>query len=176
MTKKNILDKIEEAKKEVKKGINAEEVERIYADISDNIKTLTGTIKPNTIIYLQTNLHNALSKHLPQQPEEKKNYFISFFKQAYPEGKRDKSFTWVLVDQNKITLDQIVETLKVVNTYCLKERLPKEATQDLLPMIEKVAKTDSLRHINQIRSMEGIRKALRIKIISTPRGHKITKN
>ena len=171
-TKKAILDYIEEVKNKEKLGVDEEILKNDYILIAEAIEKMKEKVKANTTAYLQNQLKNALGKYQPIQ-EEETNYFIEFFKEAYPEGKRRKDFTWVMVDHTKISIEQILHTLKYINGYCLKQRLPKEAKKDILPMIEKLAKTDSLKHINQVRSMEGIRKALRIKIVTTPQGHKI---
>ncbi|MGL5676098.1 MAG: hypothetical protein ACRDDX_06780 [Cellulosilyticaceae bacterium] len=173
-TKKAILDRIAEVKQEEKNGASVEALEAEYEVIIQAIEAMKGKVKPNTIAYLRTQLKNTLGKYEPYI-EEKVDHFIEFFKEAYPDGKRRKDYTVVLIDKNKITVDQILQTLKYINGYCLKNRISYEVKKDIFPMIEKVAKTDSLRHINQVRSMEGIRKALKIKIISTPQGHKVVK-
>lgn len=171
-TKKAILDYIEEVKKKEKLGADEEVLQKEYLVIVEAIEQLKEKVKPNTTAYLQNQLKNALGKYQPVQ-ENETNYFIEFFKEAYPEGKRRKDFTWVLADNSKISVEQILHTLKYINAYCLKQKLSQEAKKDILPMIEKIARTDSLRHINQVRSMEGIRKAFKIKIVTTPKGHKV---
>lgn len=174
-TKKEILEAIEAIKKSEKESLNHSALEEAYMTISDAIDAMKDKVKPNTTAYLKTQLDTKLGKYKPLEKQLEVNYFIEFFKEAYPEGKRTKAYTWVLADFNHITVEQILHTLKYINAYCLKERLHKEAAKDILPMIERIARTDSLKLINQIRSMEGIRKALRIKIISTPEGHKVVK-
>lgn len=174
LTKKAILDYIDELKQQEKNGAELHVLEEGYLAVDEAIEAMKVKVKPNTIAYLRTQLKNTLGKYEPYM-EEKTDHFIEFFKEAYPDGKRRKDFTVVLIDKNKITVDQILQTLKYINGYCLKNRISYEVKKDILPMIERVAKTDSLKHINQVRSMEGIRKAMKIKIISTPDGHKVIK-
>ncbi len=172
-SKKAILEAIALIKQEEKAGKDSALLEKDYLMLEEAIENMKVNVKPNTTAYLQNQLKNTLGKYEPARTI-KHDYFIEFFKEAYPDGKRRKDYTWVLVDPTKITVDQIVHTLKYINAYCMKNRLPREVIDDIIPMMVKVARTDSLRHINQIRSMEGLRKATRVKIISTPRGHKVT--
>lgn len=173
ITKKQVLDYIQQVKQMQKEGLEDSQLEQAYTHISQSIDAMKEKVKPNTIAYLKTQLDHGLGKYKPLEMILAINYFIEFFKEAYPDGKRRKEYTWVLADPSRITVEQILHTLKYINGYCLKERLKKEAKEDILPMIERIAKTNSLKHINQVRSMEGIRKALRIKIISTPEGHQV---
>ena len=174
-TKKMILDYIDEVKKYEKEGADEAQMEGYYKEIDAAIEGMRAIVKTNTILYLQTELNKKLGKYEPLEKQLEVNHFIEFFKLAYPDGKRRKDFTWVLTDANKITVDQILHTLKYINAYCLKERLSKPEKEDIYPMLERVAKTDSLKHINQVRSLEGLRRALRVKIASTPEGHKIVR-
>nr|WP_307992275.1 hypothetical protein [uncultured Niameybacter sp.] len=174
-TKKAVLEAIEDTRKKAKEGLPVEEVERLYKEIYDGIESMSNNVKTNTIVFLKTELDKALIKYRPAEIREKVDYFMEFFKQAYPEGKRRKEFTYTLVDPNKITVDQIVETLKFINGHCKTNKISKEEKEAILPMIERVARTDSLRHINQVRSMEYLRKAMRVRIDKSPKGHTLTR-
>lgn len=172
-TKKAVLEAIDDTRKQAKAGLAVEEVEKLYKEIYDAIEVMSANVKPNTIVYLKTELNKTLIKYRPTEITQKSDPFIEFFKQAYPEGKRRKDFTYTLVDPSKITVDQIVETLKFVNAHCKTNKISKEEKQAILPMIERVAKTDSLRHINQVRSMEYLRNAMHIRIEKSPKGHRL---
>ncbi|MEG1296437.1 MAG: hypothetical protein RSD02_08660 [Niameybacter sp.] len=172
-TKKAVLEAIEDARKQAKEGLLVEQVEQLYKEIYDAIEAMSVNVKSNTIVFLKTELNKTLIKYRPAEITQKVDYFMEFFKQAYPEGKRRKDFTYTLVDPDKITADQIVETLKFVNAHCKANKMTKEEKQAILPMIERVAKTDSLRHINQVRSMEYLRKAMHVRIEKTPKGHRL---
>ena len=57
------------------------------------------------------------------------------------------------------------DTLKKINTHCMQVGLSREAQKDILPMIQRIIDTQNVRFINQVKSMEGIRKVFRIKIV-----------
>lgn len=174
-TKKVILEYIIEAQQMGKEGTDPLRMEEIYKEIYDAIEVMSSNVKPNTIMFLKNELKKGIGKYQPIDPEAKIDYFMEFFKQAYPEGKRRKEYTYTLVDPSKITVDQIVQTLKYINSYCKENRISQDEKKAILPMIEKVAKTDSLKHINQVRSMEYLRNAVRVRIEKSPNGHKVTK-
>lgn len=170
-TKKSILEYIEEAKKLVKEGCTAQQMAEIYKEIYDAIEAMSDTVKTNTIVFLKNELKKSLGKYQPVDPNAKTDYFMEFFKEAYPEGKRRKDYTYTLVDPSKITVDQIIQTLKYINTYCKDNRISQDEKQAIIPMMERVAKTDSLKHINQVRSMEYLRNAVRVRIDKSSKGH-----
>lgn len=174
-TKKSILEYIEEAKKLVKEGHTLEQMAEIYKEIYDAIEAMSDTVKTNTIVFLKNELKKGLGKYQPVDPNTKTDYFMAFFKEAYPEGKRRKDYTYTLVDPSKITVDQIIQTLKYINTYCKDNRISQDEKQAIIPMMERVAKTDSLKHINQVRSMEYLRNAVRVRIDKSPKGHILTR-
>lgn len=170
-TKKSILDQIEVVKNDEKQGMNEAELIVLYNEIDDAIEAMRPIVKTNTIMFLKNQLKNNLGKYEPLEKQLEVDYFIEFFKQAYPPGKRRKEFTWVVTDKNRITIDQILETLKFINAYSMKKKLTKEEKLAILPMIERIAYTDSMVHINQLRSLEQLRKVLRFKIVTRPEGH-----
>lgn len=174
-TKKAILEYIDEAQKMAKDGTEHSRMEEIYTEIYNAIEAISEAVKPNTIVFLKNELKKGIGKYQPIDPDSKIDYFMEFFKQAYPEGKRRKDYTYTLVDPSKITVDQIIQTLKYINGYCKENRISQDEKKAILPMIEKVAKTDSLKHINQVRSMEYLRNAVRVRIEKSPNGHKVTK-
>lgn len=174
-TKKAILEYIDEAQKMGKEGTDPLRMEEIYTEIYNAIEAMNDNVKANTIVFLKNELKKGLGKYQTVDPNSKTDYFMEFFKQAYPEGKRRKEYTYTLVDPSKITVEQIVETLKYINGYCKEERISQDEKKAIIPMIEKVAKTDSLKHINQVRSMEYLRNAVRVRIEKSPKGHKVTR-
>lgn len=174
-TKKSILDYIAEAQKLGKEGLELDKMESIYKEIDQAIEAMRPQVKVNTIAFLKNELNKGIGKYQPAEEKEKVDYFMAFFKEAYPEGKRRKEYTYTLVDPSRITVDQILHTLKYINSYCKVNRISQEQKQAILPMIERIARTDSLKHINQVRSMEYLRKAVRVRIEKSPKGHIVTR-
>lgn len=171
-TKKNILEYIDIIKKLSKEGLNEEQTQDSYELIEQSIKAMSSVVKPNTIIYLKNELKSKLGK-FTKQSEERENAFLPFFKETYPETKRTREYTWVLADFTKINEQQIIDTLKTINAYCLRNKLSQGQKKDIFPMIERIVDTQNVRLINQVRSMEGIRKAFNIKIVDEKRSFKI---
>ncbi|MEG1004049.1 MAG: hypothetical protein RSF37_11630 [Clostridium sp.] len=70
------------------------------------------------------------------------------------------------MDINRITEEQIWETLTYINRICLKgERINSEQKQDTLDMISKLLKSKDMKYINGIKSLEKLTDVLKIKII-----------
>lgn len=162
-TKKNILEYIDLVKKLSKEELGENQVKASYQFIEKNIQDMSESVKPNTIVFLKNELRNKLGK-FASVSNNTENAFLKFFKETYPATKRNREYTWVLADLNRIKEQQILDTLKAINTYCFTSKLSQEEKKDIFPMIERIVDTQNLRLINQIRSMEGIRKAFRIRV------------
>ena len=163
-TKKNILAYIDYVKKQSKEGVEEDHIRQSAEYIEAKIMAMSEKVKANTIVYLKNELRSKLGKFMSSTPIED-NAFINFFKQTYPERKRTRAFTFALADLNKLKTEQILDTLKKINTHCMQVGLSREAQKDILPMIQRIIDTQNVRFINQVKSMEGIRKVFRIKIV-----------
>ena len=174
-TKKNILEYMDKVREVSKSGaLDQEQITASYQLIEKNIMAMSETVKPNTIVYLKNELKLKLGK-FAKVTATKDNAFIEFFKQTFADAIKTKEYTWVLADPTKIREQQILDTLKTINTYALKNKLTASEKKDIYPMIERIVDTQNVRLINQIRSMEGIRKAFRIKVVEEERRFKIIK-
>lgn len=168
-TKKNLLEYMDKIRELSKSGaLDEDQIRDCYLFIENSIMAMSETVKPNTIVYLKNELKVKLGK-FTKISAEKDNAFITFFKQTYADAVKNKEYTWVLADQTKIKDQQILDTLKTINAYCFKSRLKDNEKAEIYPMIERIIDTQNVRLINQVRSMEGIRKAFRIKIIEENR-------
>jgi len=165
-TKKSILEYIDTIKKLAKSELTQEQVKESYLFIDAQIEVLAKDIKVNTMVYLKNELRSKLGKFAPENKSED-NEFLRFYKQAFENGVKTKEYTWALVDLSKLSETSILETLKFINTYSLKTKLTPKEKEDIFPMIKRIVDTQNLRLINQLRSMEGIRKAFRIRIIES---------
>lgn len=164
-TKKNLLEYMDKMREISKSGaLDEEQVKEVYEFIENSIMAMSETVKANTIVYLKNELKTKLGK-FAKVSAAKDNAFINFFKQTYADAVKTKEYTWVLADPTKIREQQILDTLKTINAYCFKSRLTDGEKKDIYPMIERIVDTQNVRLINQIRSMEGIRKAFRIKVV-----------
>lgn len=174
-TKKNILEYMDKMRELCKSGaLDENQIQEVYAFIEKNIMAMGEIVKANTIVYLKNELKVKLGK-FAKVSAAKDNAFITFFKQTYDSAIKTKEYTWVLADPTKIKEQQILDTLKTINTYCFKSRLTDSEKKDIYPMIERIVDTQNVRIINQIRSMEGIRKAFRIKVVEENKRFKIIK-
>ncbi|MEG0579705.1 MAG: hypothetical protein RR490_07300, partial [Niameybacter sp.] len=62
------------------------------------------------------------------------------------------------------------------NGHCIDNRISADEKKSIIPMMEKIAQTNSLKQINQVRSMEHLRNAVRARIDKSPAGgFKITR-
>ena len=163
-TKKSILEYIDKLKKLSKEELEEALLKESYTLIEKAINDMSKQVKPNTIVFLKNELKTKLGKYSGMQLG-RENAFLKFFKQTYEAAKKTKEYTWVLADLTKIREQQILDTLKTINTYCFKNKLTQGEKKDILPMIERIVDTQNVRYINQVRSMEGVRKAFRIKIV-----------
>ncbi len=173
-TKKSILEYMDKLKKLSKTDLDEEQLKASYTLIEEAIKGMSEQVKPNTIVYLKNELKTKLGKYSGMQVG-RENAFLNFFKETYETAKKTKEYTWALADLTKIREQQILDTLKTINTYCFKNKLTQGEKKDILPMIERIVDTQNVRYINQLRSMEGIRKAFRIKVVEEEQKFKIMK-
>lgn len=156
--KKNILEYIEVMQKLKKETFEEEKWQELYEDIYESIEKLSQSIKPNTVVQLQKELQAVFRKRVIVIATKETNEFIEFFKEAYPPGKRRKDFTWVIAEPSKISEEQILQTLKYISNWCVENRLNENQKKDTLEMLAKLNKKGSLKYINQVKSLEGLRK------------------
>lgn len=158
-TKKQILLAQKELA-DAKDSLSQEERITRYNNIMEAIEALSSSIKPNTVLQLKNALNAAIGEYKKEIVEkQRQNTFITFFECAYPKGKRRKDFTWVLADWQKISDEQILHTLKYINTWCKDNTLTKQQIADIQIMIDRLVKHKSVKYINQIKSLEGLRKS-----------------
>ena len=173
-TKKSILEYMDKVKKLSKEELDEAILKDSYTLIEKAINDMSDQVKSNTIVFLKNELKAKLGKYSGVQLG-RENAFINFFKQTYKDAKKTKEYTWALADPTKMREQQIIDTLKTVNAYCFKNKLTQGEKKDILPMIDRVIDGQNVRYINQLRSMEGIRKAFRIKIVEEEQKFKIIK-
>lgn len=173
-TKKSILEYIDIIRKLAKSELTQEQVKESYLFIDVQIEALANDIKVNTMVYLKNELRSKLGKFAPENKSED-NAFLRFYKQTFENQVKTKEYTWALMDLSRLSEASILETLKSINTYSLKTKLTPKEKEDIFPMIKRIVDTQNLRLINQLRSMEGIRKAFRIRIIETNKRYEIQK-
>lgn len=113
--KKHILEYIEITNILKKEDISREKMEETYHYINESIEAMKDIIKPNTMMHLKSVLIKQLGKYVKQIDSKNTNHFIEFFKLAYPEKKRQKDFTKVLMDLDTISTDQLWTTLTYIN-------------------------------------------------------------
>lgn len=167
-TKKNVLEYID-ILKVLKKSeeIDYDQMQSVYDFVYENINKMHESIKPNTIMYLKNELKKQIGKFVYNKEPDKVNYFIEFFKDAYPVHERRKDFTWVLMDINKISDKQILTTLKFINFYVLKGgSIREEERADILREVKRLVKRKNLHNINDVRSLKALNEALKIKIVT----------
>ena len=163
-TKKSILDYIDQIKKMSKEILSEEQLEEVYLFIDEKINDMGQIVKVNTLAYLKNELKNKLGKYAGSNRSED-NAFLRFYKETYKNHIKTKEYTWAMMDLSKLQDVSVLETLKTINTYALRNKLTKEEKDDIWSMLKRMVDTQNLRIINQVRSMEGIRKAFKIKIV-----------
>ncbi|MBE6047502.1 MAG: hypothetical protein E7213_03675 [Clostridium sp.] len=171
-TKKNVLEYIDTLKV-LKKAceIDYDQMQSVYDFVYESINNMHDSIKPNTIMFLKNELKKQIGKFVYNKEPDKVNYFIEFFKEAYPVHERRKDFTWVLMDISKISDEQILKTLKLINYYILQgAHLNKEERADIIREIERLVKRKNLHNINDVRSLKALNDELKIKIVSNKNG------
>ncbi|WP_300384558.1 hypothetical protein [Clostridium sp.] len=175
-TKNNILEYIEIVKILKQEGVPKELIENTYELINSSINEMKSKVKPNTIMFLQNKLKDQFRKVIIIKHEVKvDNNFIKFFKRAYPEGKRNRNFTYVLIDNSKISSEQIWTTLTFINRGCIKQQLfiTLDEKIDIIEMIEKLVAKKDIKYINQLKSMDKLLRILNIKISEDKNGFKV---
>jgi hypothetical protein len=167
-TKNNILEYISLTKVLKEENVPSQLIQDTYTLIYNSIEQMSDVIKVNTKMHLRNQLKAQLGKYVAEKDPRPVNHFIEFFKEAYPENNRRKDFTWVLMDANKISEEQIWTTLTYINAWCLKEdnRLSEEQKKDTVKMIEKLVSKNNIRYINNVRSLEKLLVNLNIKIVN----------
>lgn len=163
-TKKGVLEYIEVIRKLTKEGLQEAEAKKVYEWIEKQIEAMGHDIKVNTMIYLKNELRNKLGKYAPENKGQD-NAFLKFYKQTFEHQTKTKEYTYALNDLSRLSEKGILETLKTINTYGLKQKLTPKEKEDIMPMIKRIVDMQNLKYINQLRSMEGIRKNFRIKIV-----------
>lgn len=163
--KKNILEYIDIIEQYSKNQLNKEEIEENYALIEDSIIAMSERIKPNTILQLRKALDGKLGQFKTHKIDEEQDCFLKFFQQAYPKNKRYKDYTWVLMDINRISDEQLLHTLKYINAWCFKNKLTEKEKKAIIDKVGRLVERTSLKYINQLKSLEGLNKGLGIKII-----------
>lgn len=176
-TKKNILEYIVITKVLKNENIPSQLIQDTYTFIYNSIEDLGSIIKVNTKMYLRNQLKAQLGKYVAEKDPKPINYFIEFFKEAYPANKRRKDFTWVLIDISKITDEQIWTTLSYIHGWLLKEenKLSLDQKKDIIKMVEILVRRKNIKLINNVRSLENLLSNLNIKIISLKDGFKVKK-
>lgn len=166
--KKNILEYIDITKVLKKENVNEEQIKDTYNYIYEHIEGLKDSVKPNTLMYLKNNLKSQLGKYVKEKDPKPVNHFIEFFKAAYPEDTRRKDFTWVLMNINSISEEQIWTTLTYINRECLNNNLILNTSQkkDTVEMIEKLVSKNNIKYINNLRSLKQLTNILNISIVS----------
>jgi len=167
--KKNILEYIGITKVLKQGNVTSEQIQDTYNLIYNSIEEMGSTIKTNTVMYLKNQLKAQLGKLVKEKDPKPVNYFIEFFKEAYPANFRKKDFTWVLMDINKITDEQIWTTLAYINRWSLKDKnnkLDDNQKKDIIKMVELLIKRNNIKYVNQVKSLEQFLNILDIKIVA----------
>lgn len=165
-SKKSILEYIEMTRI-LKKDPDIFQIESTYNFIYKKIDEMADKIKPNTIMFLKNALKSQLGKYVYNKDPKIENNFIKFFKEAYPEGHRRKDFTWVLMDLNKIALEQIWTTLTYINRECITNNLMLTADdkKDIVEVAKKLVDSQNIKYINNLKSLDKLNRILNIKIV-----------
>ena len=152
--KKNILEYIEMTRILIKEQVEVYQIESTYNFIYRSIDKMSDKVKPNTIMFLQNKLKAQLGKYVSVKDPKIQSTFLEFFKEAYPKGERRKDFTWVLIDINNISEEQIWHTLTYINRECLEGFiLDDDEINDIIEMIEKLISKNDIKYINDVRSL-----------------------
>ncbi|MGB7606117.1 MAG: hypothetical protein WBL93_11665 [Lutisporaceae bacterium] len=176
--KKHIIEYIDITRVLKKENVNEDQLKETYNYIYEQIEGLKGSIKPNTMMYLKNTLKSQLGRYVKEIDPKPVNHFIEFFKEVYPENKRRKDFTWVLMDINSISEEQIWATLTYINRECLNNKLILNNNQikDIVEVIEKSVSKNNIKYINKIRSLKQLTDRLNISIVSVGEVLKVRHN
>lgn len=103
------------------------------------------------------------------------NCFLEFFKEAYPTNNRRIGYTRVINDFNKITNEQIWETLTYVNRIVIKtkRKLGEDEIEDIIKNINKLLSSGKIEYINQVKSLEKLLNVLNVKVVNYKDGFKL---
>lgn len=164
--KKNILEYIDLTRLLKKGKAQDHQLEDTYSFIYTKIEEMGANIKPNTSMYLKNQLKKQLGKYVIEKDPKPVNHFIEFFKDAYPPNERRKDFTWVLMDINNITDEQLWTTLTYINRICIRASInfDQDEKKDIIAAIELLVKRNNIKYINQIKSLDKLTTILNIKI------------
>ena len=173
-SKKNILEAIEKIKPLAKEGLESDKIQEIYNVIYKSIEEMNTIVKANTIMYLKNQLKSALGKFVENKDPKEMNYFLEFFKEAYPPNNRRVGYTRVINDFSKITNEQIWETLTFINRAVIKakRRLGEDEKQDIINNINLLA-SGKIEYINQVKSLEKLLNVLNVKVVNYKEGFKL---
>lgn len=174
-SKKNILEAIEKIKPLAKEGLESDKIQEIYNVIYKSIEEMNTIVKANTIMYLKNQLKSALGKFVENKDPKEMNYFLEFFKEAYPPNNRRVGYTRVINDFSKITNEQIWETLTFINRAVIKtkRRLGEDEKQDIINNINNLLASGKIEYINQVKSLEKLLNVLNVKVINYKDGFKL---
>lgn len=174
-SKKNILEAIEKIKPLAKEGLESDKIQEIYNVIYKSIEEMNTIVKSNTIMYLKNQLKSALGKFVENKDPKEMNYFLEFFKEAYPPNNRRVGYTRVINDFSKITNEQIWETLTFINRAVIKtkRRLGEDEKQDIINNINNLLASGKIEYINQVKSLEKLLNVLNVKVVNYKEGFKL---
>lgn len=174
-SKKNILEIIEILKPLAKESLSSEKVQELYTIIYKSIENMNTIVKANTIMYLKNQLKSGIGKYVENKDPKEVNYFLEFFKDAYPPNNRRIGYTRVLNDFNKITEEQIWETLTFINRIVIKtkRRLREEEKEDIIKNINKLLASRRIEYINKVKSLEKLLNVLNVKVVNYKDGFKL---
>lgn len=174
-SKKNILEAIEKIKPLAKEGLESDKIQEIYNVIYKSIEEMNTIVKANTIMYLKNQLKSALGKFVENKDPKEMNYFLEFFKEAYPPNNRRVGYTRVRNDFSKITNEQIWETLTFINRAVIKakRRLGEDEKQDIINNINNLLASGKIEYINQVKSLEKLLNVLNVKVVNYKEGFKL---
>lgn len=168
-TKKHILEYIDITRVLKKEIVNEDQIKETYNFIYDHIEELKDSVKPNTMMFLKNNLKSQLGKYVKDKDPKPVNHFIEFFKEAYPDDKRRKDFTRVIMDLDSISDDQLWTTLTLINREILNNDLDLNSDQieDIVEVIEKsIKKNNNNKFTIKLRSLKNLTDKLNISIVS----------
>lgn len=176
-SKKNILEAIEIIKPLAKDGLESDKIQEIYTIIYKSIEEMNKAVKANTIMYLKNQLKSGLGKYVENKDPKEINYFLEFFKEAYPPNNRRVGYTRVINDFSKITHEQIWETLTFINRVVIKtkRRLGEEEKEDIIKNINNLLMSRKIEYINQVKSLEKLLNVLNVKVVNYKEDFKLKK-
>lgn len=174
-SKKSILEVIDILKPLAKESLSSEKMQEVYTIIYKSIENMNTVVKANTIMYLKNQLKSGVGKYVENKDPKEINYFLEFFKDAYPPNNRRIGYTRVVNDFSKITEEQIWETLTFINRTVIKtkRRLGEEEKEDIIKNINKLLLGGRIEYINQVKSLEKLLNVLNVKVVSNKEGFKL---